>query len=52
LEEAAKYIKCVRGPEDCGFLVCQAQIRLIKSLLGEECSVRDESGSLSEPVEA
>ena len=36
LEEAVEYIRRVRGREDCGFLVCQAQIKLIKSLLGEE----------------
>jgi len=36
LEKATKYIKSLCGPEGCGFLVCQAQIRLLRELLGEE----------------
>ena len=37
LEEAAEYIRRVCGREDCGFLVCQAHMRLIKKILsGEE----------------
>ena len=41
LEKATKYIKSLCGPEDCGFLVCQAQIRLLRELVAPKSVSRE-----------